>query len=49
MSYMKRYYEQVIEEIMDTFSGQELVDKLRATFGYSDSEISAIIAEYGRE
>ena len=48
MSYTKQYLEDMIEDIMNTFSGQELVDKLRATFGYSDSEIADVIMEYGR-
>lgn len=48
MSYTKRYLEELIEEIMNTFSGQELIDKLRATFGYSDAEIADVIMDYGR-
>lgn len=48
MSYTKRYLEELIEEIMNTFSGQELIDKLRATFGYTDSEIADVIMDYGR-
>lgn len=47
MSYTKRYLEEKIEEIMNTFSGEELVEKLRATFGYSDSEIANTIIDYG--
>ena len=48
MSYTKRYLESLIEEIMDTFSGEELEEKLRSTFGYSDSEIADVIIDYGR-
>lgn len=48
MSYTKRYLESMIEEIMDTFSGEELKEKLRSTFGYSDSEITDVIIDYGR-
>lgn len=48
MSYTKRYLENLIEEIMDTFSGDELKEKLRSTFGYSDSEIADVIIDYGR-
>lgn len=47
MSYTKRYLEEKIEEIMSTFSGEELADKLRSTFGYSDSEIANTIMDYG--
>lgn len=47
MSYTKRYLEEKIEEIMNTFSGEELVEKLRATFGYSDAEIANTIIDYG--
>lgn len=47
MSYTKRYLEEKIEEIMNTFSGEELVEKLRATFGYSDTEIANTIIDYG--
>lgn len=48
MSYMKRYFEEKLEEIMNTFSGNELVDKLRSTFGFSDSQINDVLIEYGR-
>lgn len=47
MSRIKARLEE-IEEIMDVFSGEELIDKLRASYGYSDSEISEIISYYGR-
>ncbi len=47
MSYIKARLEE-IREIIDVFSGEELRDKLRASFGYSDSEISEIISYYGR-
>lgn len=49
MSYTKRYLEEKIEEIMNTFSGEELVEKLRATFGYSDAEITNTIMDYGTQ
>ena len=49
MSYTKRYLEEKIEEIMNTFSGEELVEKLRATFGYSDAEIANTIIDYGTQ
>lgn len=49
MSYTKRYIEEKIEEIMNTFSGEELVEKLRATFGYSDAEIENTIIDYGTQ
>lgn len=49
MSYTKRYLEEKIEEIMNTFSGEELVEKLRATFGYSDAEIENTIIDYGTQ
>lgn len=48
MSYMKRYFEEKLDEIMNTFSGNELVDKLRSTFGFSDSQINDVLIEYGR-
>lgn len=48
MSYMKRYFEEKLDEIMNTFSGDELVDKLRSTFGFSDSQINDVLIEYGR-
>ena len=49
MSYTKRYLEEKIEEIMNTFSGEELVEKLRTTFGYSDAEIANTIIDYGTQ
>ena len=49
MSYTKRYLEEKIGEIMNTFSGEELVEKLRATFGYSDAEIANTIIDYGTQ
>lgn len=42
----KRYFGDVLDEIMSTFSGQELVDKLRATFGWDDYEINDMLIEY---
>lgn len=47
MSHIKARLEE-IREIMEVFSGDELMDKLRASFGYSDAEISEIISYYGR-
>jgi hypothetical protein len=47
MSHIKARLEE-IREIMEVFSGDELRDKLRASFGYSDAEISEIISYYGR-
>lgn len=49
MSYTKRYLEEKIEEIMNTFGGEELVEKLRATFGYSDAEIANTIIDYSTQ
>lgn len=46
MSKTKRYFEEVLDEIMSTFSDQELVDKLRATFGWDDYEINDMLIEY---
>lgn len=46
MSKTKRYFEEVLDDIMSTFSGQELVDKLRATFGWDDHEINDMLIEY---
>ena len=47
MSHIKERLEE-IREIMEVFSGGELRDKLHASFGYSDAEISEIISYYGR-
>lgn len=50
MSHIKARLEEIREimEVMEVFSGDELRDKLRASFGYSDAEISEIISYYGR-
>lgn len=48
MGYMKSIRGDVLENIMETFSGEELEDKLRATFGYTDREIANLIGYYGR-
>lgn len=39
---------ETLDEIMEVFSGDELADKLRASYGYSDSEIDDVLIEYGR-
>lgn len=47
MSYMKSIRDDILE-IMETFSGRELEEKLKATFGYSDRDISNLLEQYGR-
>lgn len=48
MGYMKSIREDVLESILETFSGDELEAKLKATFGYTDREIANLIGCYGR-
>lgn len=48
MGYMKSIREDVLRDILDTFSGNELEAKLKATFGYNDREIANLIECYGR-
>lgn len=47
MRYMKSIRDDILE-IMETFSGHELEEKLKATFGYSDRDISNLLEQYGR-
>lgn len=47
MSYMKSIRDDILE-IMETFSGRELEEKLKATFGYSDRDVSNLLEQYGR-